>query len=83
MINVCTLKNVNDFTCRFLFILDSNAPEIESNKLFYTNQLCKGLIINIYKNGRWGCYKRTVFENLENNADMTGIPVIEKIANDR
>lgn len=50
-----------------MFILDPNAPEFQSNKVFYTNQLSKGLIINIYKNGGWGSYKKIKVQNLESN----------------
>lgn len=50
-----------------MFILDSNAPEFKFNKTFYTDQLSKGLIINIYKNGSWGSYKKIVIQNLDSN----------------
>lgn len=48
-----------NFYVRFVFILDSNAPDFESDQSFYTDQLSKDLIVNIYKNGGWGSYKRT------------------------
>ncbi|VVC44020.1 Acyl transferase/acyl hydrolase/lysophospholipase,Acyl transferase,Malonyl-CoA [Cinara cedri] len=66
---------------RFVFIFDSNAPEIESNKLFYTNELRKDLIVNIYKNGGWGCYKNIFFQDLKTNTMATKVPVIENILN--
>jgi hypothetical protein len=47
--------------------LDQNAPEFESNMPFYTNQLSKGLIVNIYKNGGWGLYKKVVFQYLKDD----------------
>lgn len=84
MINICTHNNYNyDFICRFLFILDSNAPEIEFAKSYYTNQLCKDLIINIYKKGGWGYYKRILYQDLKNNFKITDISVLEKISNNR
>ncbi|XP_026822789.1 fatty acid synthase-like, partial [Rhopalosiphum maidis] len=52
---------------RFLFILDSNAPDFDSNQTFYTNQLSKDLIVNIYKNGGWGSYKKIVLQDLKND----------------
>ncbi|CAH1725990.1 unnamed protein product [Aphis gossypii] len=52
---------------RFLFILDSNAPDFNSNQSFYTNQLSKDLIVNIYKNGGWGSYKRIVLQDLKDD----------------
>jgi len=59
------------FAVRFLFILDSNAPEFENNKSFYTRQLSKDLTVNIYKNGGWGYYKRIAVENSKNHTKIT------------
>jgi len=50
-----------------LFVLDSNAPDFSSNQAFYTNQLSKDLIVNIYKNGGWGSYKRIVLQDLKDD----------------
>jgi len=47
--------------------LDSNAPDFDSNQTFYTNQLSKDLIVNIYKNGGWGSYKKIVLQDLKND----------------
>lgn len=52
---------------RFLFILDINAPEFESNKSFYATQLSKNLLVNIYNNGDWGYYKKIVIQDLKDN----------------
>uniref|UniRef100_A0A2H8TDM0 Fatty acid synthase n=1 Tax=Melanaphis sacchari TaxID=742174 RepID=A0A2H8TDM0_9HEMI len=50
---------------RFFFILDSNAPDFDSNHTFYTNQLLKDFMVNIYKNGGWGYYKRIALQDLK------------------
>ncbi|XP_050423058.1 fatty acid synthase-like [Adelges cooleyi] len=50
---------------RFVFILDSDAPELHTNKTFYEEQLCKDFIINTYKNGGWGSYKNSFIENIK------------------
>jgi len=50
--------------------LDSNAPDFDSAKSFYKNQLAKGLMINIYKNGGWGYYKRTSVQDLKENTEI-------------
>jgi len=47
--------------------LDSNAPDFNSNQTFYTNQLSKDLIVNIYKNGGWGSYKRIILQDLKDD----------------
>lgn len=54
------------FFFRYVFILDPNAPKIETNKSFYTNELSKNLILNIFNNGGWGYYKRVFVEDLKN-----------------
>jgi len=56
-----------DMFLRFLFILDSNAPDFESNQSFYTDQLSKDLIVNIYKNCGWGSYKRILLRDLKDD----------------
>lgn len=66
--NLCRTKNSAVFFFfffRYIFILDSNAPDIETNKSFYTNELSKNLILNIYNNGGWGYYKRVFIEDLK------------------
>eukprot|EP00102_Acyrthosiphon_pisum_P016442 XP_008187406.1 PREDICTED: fatty acid synthase-like [Acyrthosiphon pisum] len=52
---------------RFVFILDSNAPDFDSHQSFYTHQLSKDLVVNIFKNGGWGSYKRIVLQDLKDN----------------
>ncbi|XP_029343545.1 fatty acid synthase [Acyrthosiphon pisum] len=52
---------------RFLFILDSNAPDFDKNKSFYATQLSKDLLVNIYKNGDWGYYKRIVLQDIKDD----------------
>jgi len=47
--------------------LDSNAPDFESNKTFYTTQLSKDLLVNIYKKGDWGYYKRIALHDLKDD----------------
>lgn len=43
------------FFNRWMFILDEKAPKFNPTNPFYSNQLKKGLVSNIYKNGSWGC----------------------------
>lgn len=50
-----------------MFILDSNAPDFDSHQSFYKHQLSKDLIVNIFKNGGWGYYKRIVLQDLKND----------------
>ncbi|GLV38468.1 Fatty acid synthase 3 [Carabus blaptoides fortunei] len=42
---------------RCVFILDDSAPKFDPNHEFYAPQLKKGLAMNVYKNGQWGCYR--------------------------
>jgi len=50
-----------------VFILDSKAPDFDSHQSFYTHQLSKDLVVNIFKNGGWGFYKRIVLQDLKDN----------------
>ncbi|XP_016657076.1 fatty acid synthase isoform X4 [Acyrthosiphon pisum] len=52
---------------RFLFILDTNAPNFESNKSFYAHQLSKDLLVNIYNNGDWGFYKSIDLQDIKDD----------------
>lgn len=73
------LKNFLILTiARFLYILDSNAPDLETNKSFYTKHLSKGFIVNIYKNGGWGFYKKIVLQDLNNDIKSIKIPALLK-----
>lgn len=60
-----------EFFVRFLFILDKNAPDFKFDNPFYSNQLSKDLIVNIYNNGGWGSYKRTVLQELNDDLKAT------------
>ncbi|XP_050542017.1 fatty acid synthase-like [Daktulosphaira vitifoliae] len=62
---------------RFIFILDSKAPELLTDKKFYEEQLSKDLITNIYKHGSWGIYKNFFFEDIkvETNNSTQVIPI--------
>jgi len=67
-----------DIFLRFLFILDLNAPDFESNPSFYTDQLSKDLIVNIYKNGGWGSYKRIHLRDLKDDIKVKKNLVFKK-----
>ncbi|KAK4878117.1 hypothetical protein RN001_010623 [Aquatica leii] len=45
-----------------VFIMDEKAPQFDADNQFYSNQLRKGLSINVYKNGRWGTYRHLLME---------------------
>jgi len=53
-----------------VFILDSNAPDFDSHQSFYRYQLSKDLIVNIYKNGGWGFYKRIVHQDVKDDINV-------------
>jgi len=63
--------------------LDSNAPDFNSNKSFYKNQLVKGLMINIYKNGEWGFYKRNSVQVLNEKMNLIENPIVKNITINR
>lgn len=42
---------------RYVFIQDSNAPKFDLSSQFYAQQLEKGLMANVLKEGQWGSYR--------------------------
>lgn len=68
---------------RFVFILDPSAPAFENNKAFYAKQLCKGLVVNIYKMGGWGTYKRAAVERPTGNAKIAESLAFQRVLSDR
>lgn len=44
-------------------MLDNSAPGFSTNNPFYTKQLAKDLLVNVYKNGEWVTYKEIEFIN--------------------
>jgi len=63
--------------------LDSNAPDFETNRSFYTTQLSKDLLINIYKNGDWGYYKKIVLKDFKDDIKVNENLVIKNITKNR
>lgn len=50
---------------RSVFILDDKAPKFDPNHEFYATQLKKGLAVNVYKNGQWGCYRHLSLKDID------------------
>jgi len=51
---------------RFFFMLDNSVPGFSTNNPFYSKQLSKDLLVNVYQNGRWVTYKEFEFINVIN-----------------
>lgn len=56
---------------RFIFILDKSCPNFNINKEFYVDQLRKHLIVNIYKDGKWGTIIRKIVDNSNINTRIS------------
>lgn len=44
-------------------MLDSSAPTFSTNNPFYSKQIAKHLLVNVYRNGEWVTYKEIEFIN--------------------
>jgi len=54
-----------------------NAPDFDSHQSFYTDQLSKDLMVNIYKNGGWGSYKKIILQDLKGDVKINKNPGIK------
>jgi len=52
---------------RFVFLLDNSGPDFNIDHSFYSEQLCKQLFVNIYKDGKWGTIVRNLVDNVSFN----------------
>ncbi|XP_060836307.1 fatty acid synthase-like [Rhopalosiphum padi] len=61
------VKKTNEIkNIRFFFMLDNSVPGFSTNNPFYSKQLSKDLLVNVYQNGRWVTYKEFEFINVIN-----------------
>lgn len=60
----CIRREPNGEKTKCVF-LQNNAPNFDLESEFYKNQLKKGFIINVYKDGKWGTYRHLLLENTE------------------
>nr|XP_022920511.1 fatty acid synthase-like [Onthophagus taurus] len=48
-----------------LVLVTENAPQFNVKNQFYKTQLEKNLAINIFKDGKWGCYRHFLLDQIE------------------
>ncbi|XP_063235501.1 fatty acid synthase-like isoform X2 [Bacillus rossius redtenbacheri] len=53
----CIRQEPGGHNIRCFFLQDANAPLFAHNNSFYESQIRKDLVMNVYKNGQWGCYR--------------------------
>ncbi|XP_072160808.1 fatty acid synthase [Bemisia tabaci] len=53
------LRKAGKTNYRFLFLLDDHTIPFSLNESFYLEQLEKGVVVNVLKNGKWGGYYGT------------------------
>lgn len=58
----CIRKEPNGLNLRCVFIDDVRAPPFDESNNFYKSQLAQGMAINVFKHGRWGCYRHVLLE---------------------
>jgi len=67
---------------RFFFIFDNTAPDFSINNPFYTKQLAKDLLVNVYTNGKWVTYKEKEFINIINTRSSTRKTLLTNMSNE-
>lgn len=55
---------------RLFFLQDTKAPKFAIDNPVYSRQYAKGLLINVYKNGIFGCYRHLKLEYSPNEATL-------------
>lgn len=51
------IKRESEVNLRYTYVKDNNAPEFSLDDNFYSAQLDKQLLSNVYKNNKWGSYR--------------------------
>jgi len=66
---------------RFFFVLDNSVPGFSTNNPFYSKQLAKDLLVNVYQNGRWVTYKEFKFMNVINTQTSMKKTLLANLSN--
>ncbi|XP_025202615.1 fatty acid synthase-like [Melanaphis sacchari] len=72
-------KNVKNI--RFFFVLDNSAPGFSTSNPFYSKQLAKDLLVNVYQNSRWVTYKEFKFTNVINTKTSIRKTLLTNLSN--
>ncbi|KAL0271260.1 UNVERIFIED_CONTAM: hypothetical protein PYX00_008407 [Menopon gallinae] len=66
----CVKQEPGGLNARLYFLQDAKSPTFEFNNPIYNKQLRKGLIINVYRNGIFGCWRHLKLEYVPNEATL-------------
>ncbi|XP_028050812.1 fatty acid synthase [Monomorium pharaonis] len=66
----CTRREVGGANARYVFIQDKNAPKFDLSVRFYVEQLDKGLMANVLKEGQWGSYRHLPLDQQSNVSSL-------------
>lgn len=64
LVNCVRAEPGNGRRIRSVFI-ESTAPSFNAEDQFYKEQLLKGFVMNVYKDGRWGTYRHLLLGDAE------------------
>ena len=53
----CIWREILNVKTRFVYDQSKYSPKFDISADFYKKQLDKGLVSNVYKNGKWGSYR--------------------------
>lgn len=62
-------------------MFDYSAPSFSTNNPFYSKQLAKGLLVNVYQNGEWVTYKEMEFISAVNTQTSMKKTILANLSN--
>lgn len=66
---------------RFFFLLDNSTPSFNTKSPFYSKQLAKDLLVNVYTNGEWVTFKEIEFINTINTQTSLKKTLLANLSN--
>jgi len=62
-------------------MLDNSAPGFSTSNPFYSKQIAKDLLVNVYQNGRWVTYTEIKFINVINTQKSMKKTLLANLSN--
>jgi len=66
----CIRREISSANARYIFIQDKCAPKFGLSVRFYVEQLDKGLMANVLKEGQWGSYRHLPLDQQSNLSSL-------------
>lgn len=66
----CIMREPGGANVRMVFIQDRKSEKFSIDSDFYSKQLSKDLVMNVLRNGVWGCYRHITLENMADSGKL-------------